>query len=61
DRRVCAERATAFSWDAASAQFLAGLAWIPLPVRARLAVSRSSAMIARMAARRPTGEAGDAN
>jgi len=61
DRRVCAVRAAAFSWDAASAQFLAGLAWIPLPVRARLAVSRSSAMIARMAARRPTGEAGDAN
>lgn len=61
DRRVCAARAAAFSWEAASAQFLAGLAWIPLPVRARLAVSRSSAIIARMAARRPTGEAGDAN
>jgi glycosyltransferase involved in cell wall biosynthesis len=61
DRRVCATRAAAFSWDAASAQFLAGLAWIPLPVRARLAVSRSSAMIARMLARRPTGETGDAN
>jgi 1,2-diacylglycerol 3-alpha-glucosyltransferase/glucuronosyltransferase len=61
DRRICAARAMAFSWDAASAQFLAGLARIPLPVRARLAVSRSSAMIARMAARRPTGEAGDAN
>ena len=61
DRRVCAARAMSFSWDAASAQFLAGLAWIPLPVRARLAVSRGSAMIARIAARWPTGEAGDAN
>ena len=60
-RRACAERAAAFSWDAASAQFLAGLAWIPLPQRARLAVSRSSAMIARIGPRRPTSEAGDAN
>ena len=61
DRRVCAARAAAFSWHAASTQFLGGLAWIPLPVRARLAVGRSSAMIARVAARPPTGEAGDAN
>lgn len=60
DRRSCAERAARFSWDAATAQFLAGLAPIPVALRARLAVSRSSAMIARMA-RRPTSEAGDAN
>jgi glycosyltransferase involved in cell wall biosynthesis len=49
DRRVCTERAAAFSWEAASAQFLAGLALIPLAARARLAVGRSSAMIARSA------------
>jgi len=60
DRRRCALRAARFSWDAATAQFLAGLAPIPVALRARLAVRRSSAMIARMA-RRPTSEAGDAN
>ena len=53
--------ASAFSWHSATTQFLTGLAPIPLPLRARLAVSRSSAMIARMAARRQTSEAGDAN
>ena len=52
DRRACVQAAAGFSWEAATAQFLAGLAPIPLPVRARLAVSRSSAMIARIAARR---------
>jgi len=60
DRHRCSVRAARFSWDAATAQFLAGLAPIPVALRARLAVSRSSAMIARMA-RRPTSEAGDAN
>jgi glycosyltransferase involved in cell wall biosynthesis len=60
-RRVCAERAAAFSWHAATAQFLAGLAIIPLALRAQLAVSRSSAMIARIAARRQTSQAGDTN
>jgi glycosyltransferase involved in cell wall biosynthesis len=54
DRRVCAERAAAFSWDAATRQFLAGLTPIPASLRAALAVSRSSAMIARMTARRLT-------
>jgi glycosyltransferase involved in cell wall biosynthesis len=54
DRRVCAARAAAFSWDAATCQFLAGLAPIPASLRAALAVSRSSAMIARMTARRLT-------
>jgi hypothetical protein len=61
DRGVCAAAAGAFSWQAATSQFLAGLEPIPLPLRARLAVRRSSAMIARMAARRQTSEAGDAN
>jgi glycosyltransferase involved in cell wall biosynthesis len=59
DRRVCVQRAAAFSWHAATAQFLAGLAPIPVALRARLAVSRSSAMILRIAARRQ--QAGDAN
>ena len=61
DRRVCAERAHGFSWDAATAQVLAGLAPVPPGLRARLAVSRSSAMIARIAARRQPSQAGDAN
>jgi hypothetical protein len=52
DRRVCAARAADFSWEAATGQFLAGLAPIPPALRATLAVGRSSAMIARMAARR---------
>jgi glycosyltransferase involved in cell wall biosynthesis len=47
DRRVCAARAARFSWDAATEQFLAGLVPIPIALRARLAVGRSSAMIAR--------------
>jgi glycosyltransferase involved in cell wall biosynthesis len=59
DRRTCAERAARFSWHAASAQFLAGLAPIPLGLRARLAASRSSVIIARITARRQTS--GDAN
>jgi len=61
DRQVCAQAAAAFSWDAATAQFLAGLVPIPVALRARLAASRTSAMIARIAARRQTSEAGDAN
>ena len=60
DRRVCRERAAAFTWQAATAQFAAGLEPIPTPLRARLAVSRSSAMIARITARWQTS-AGDAN
>lgn len=51
DRRVCAARAAAFSWDAATSQFLAGLAPIPTALRATLAVSRSSVIIGRMTAR----------
>ncbi len=61
DRRACVAAAGAFSWQAATTQFLAGLEPIPLPLRARVAARRSSAMIAPMAARRQTSEAGDAN
>jgi glycosyltransferase involved in cell wall biosynthesis len=61
DPRACVAAASAFSWHAATTQFLAGLAPIPLPLRARLAVSRSSAMIARITARRQASGAGDAN
>jgi 1,2-diacylglycerol 3-alpha-glucosyltransferase/glucuronosyltransferase len=61
DRRVCTQRAAKFSWDAATAQFLAGLAAIPVALRARLAVRRSSAMITRITARGHSSETGDAN
>jgi hypothetical protein len=62
NRHVCAARAGTFSREAATSQFLAGLAPIPLALRARVAVSRSSAMIERIAARRhTTSQAGDAN
>jgi hypothetical protein len=61
ERRECAARARAFSWHAASQQFLDGLVPIPLPQRAGLAVSRSSAMIGRIAQRRQPSQAGDAN
>src|SRR4029077_2638616 len=61
DRGVCAAAASGFSGQPATNQFLTGLAPIPLPVRARLAVSRSSAMITRMVARRQTSGAGNAN
>jgi glycosyltransferase involved in cell wall biosynthesis len=61
DRAACVRAASGFSWHAASNQFLSGLAPIPLPLRVRLAVSRSSAIIARMATRRQTSGAGDAN
>jgi glycosyltransferase involved in cell wall biosynthesis len=62
NRQTCAARARAFSWEAATSQFLAGLAPVPVALRATVAVSRSSAMIARIAARRhTTSQAGDAN
>ena len=61
DRAACVQAASGFSWHAATQQFLSGLAPIPLPLRARLAASRSSAIIARMATRRQTSGAGDAN
>src|SRR2546430_12948534 len=61
ERGVCVERAAGFSWHAATAQFLAGLAPIPLALRAKLAVGRRSVIIPRIAARRHTSEARDAN
>jgi hypothetical protein len=61
DRQLCASRARRFTWEAATAQFLTGLAPIPTPLRAALAASRSSAMISRLAARRHPSRAGDAN
>ena len=51
DRQVCVQRAAALTWDAATAQFFAGLEPIPVALRATLAVRRSSVIIARIAAR----------
>jgi hypothetical protein len=45
NRQVCAERAKAFTWEAATEQFLDGLAPIPANARAALPAS-GSAMIA---------------
>jgi glycosyltransferase involved in cell wall biosynthesis len=60
DREVCARRAKAFTWDAATEQFLAGLE--PIPTGARAALSApGSAMIASNGARREPSSAGDAN
>ena len=60
-RQGCAARAGLSAGRRRRAQFLAGLAPIPTALRATLAVSRSSAMIARRAARRQPSRAGDAN
>lgn len=60
DRRVCAQRARAFTWDAATEQFLAGLEPIPSGARAALSAP-GSAMIRRNAARERASSAGDAN
>ncbi len=59
NRDVCTRRAAGFSWEAATAQFLAGIAPIPRAVRATVAVRRGSAMIAPVVARRQTSDAGD--
>jgi glycosyltransferase involved in cell wall biosynthesis len=61
DRTGVAAGARAFTWEVATAQFLAGLAPVPAPLRARVAASHSSAMIGRTAARRQPSQAGDAN
>jgi glycosyltransferase involved in cell wall biosynthesis len=61
DRSVCAQRATAFTWDAATEQFLAGLEPIPQALRATLAVRRGSVIIARILARKAASGTGDAN
>ena len=51
DRRVCAQHAAEFTWEAATTQFLAGLEPIPQALRATLAVRRGSVIIARILAR----------
>jgi len=61
DRGVCAQRAAAFTWEAATAQFFAGLEPIPQVLRATLAVRRSSVIIARILARMQASGTGDAN
>ena len=61
DRGVCAQRGAAFTWEAATAQFLAGLQPIPQALRATLAVRRSSVIIARIRARMQAIGTGDAN
>ena len=62
DRCVCAQRAAAFTWEAATEQFLAGLEPIPQALRATLAVRRSSVIISRILARRQQASGtGDAN
>ena len=61
DRGVCAQRAAEFTWDAATAQFLAGLEPIPQALRATLAVRRSSVIISRILARMQASGTGDAN
>jgi glycosyltransferase involved in cell wall biosynthesis len=58
NRQVCAERAKAFTWDAATEQFLEGLEPIPAGARAALTAA-GSAMIASNGTRQPS--AGDAN
>jgi glycosyltransferase involved in cell wall biosynthesis len=51
DRNVCARYAAAFTWEAATEQFIAGLEPIPRALRATLAVRRSSVIISRILAR----------
>jgi len=59
NRQVCAERAKAFTWEAATEQFLDGLE--PIPAGARAALSApGSAMIANNGSRSQPS-AGDAN
>ncbi len=61
DRAGCVRGAQAFSWEAATQQFLAGLEPIPAVRRGALSVSRSSAMIGRIVAGRQPSQARDAN
>jgi glycosyltransferase involved in cell wall biosynthesis len=61
DRNVCARHAAEFTWDAATAQFVAGLEPIPQALRATLAVRRSSVIISRILARMQASGTGDAN
>jgi hypothetical protein len=61
NRAACTAAAAAFTWDAATSQFLAGLAPIGAAARATLPLGHSSAMIGRMGARRAQRQTGDAN
>jgi glycosyltransferase involved in cell wall biosynthesis len=61
DRAACVAGAAAFSWDAATAQFLSGLAPIGVVARAALPPVRSSAMIGAIGARTAQRQTGDAN
>ena len=60
-RAACVAAAAAFTWDAATSQFLAGLAPIGAAARAALPLSHSSAMIGRIGARRAQRQTGDAS
>jgi glycosyltransferase involved in cell wall biosynthesis len=60
NREVCAQRAKAFTWDAATEQFVEGLESIPTGARAALSAP-GSAMIASNGARRKPSSAGDAS
>ncbi len=51
DRHVCAERAKAFTWEAATEQFLDGLEPIPVGARAALSASGSAIITGRGAHR----------
>jgi glycosyltransferase involved in cell wall biosynthesis len=61
ERAGCVAAAAAFSWDAATSQFLAGLAPIGAAPRATLPLGHSSAMIGRIGARPAQRQTGDAN
>ncbi len=61
DRAACVAGAAGFTWDAATSQFLAGLAPIGTVTRATLPLARSSAMIRRIGARNASRQTGDAN
>jgi glycosyltransferase involved in cell wall biosynthesis len=53
NRTVCAERASAFTWEAATEQFLEGLE--PIPVSARAALSPTGSAMITGSARSQTG------
>jgi glycosyltransferase involved in cell wall biosynthesis len=55
DRKVCAERAKTFTWEAATEQFLEGLEPIPAHARAALSPSGSAMISGNSAQRSQTG------
>jgi hypothetical protein len=61
ERAACVAAAAAFTWDAATTQFLAGLAPIGVAARTALPPVRSSAMIGAIGARAAQRQTGDAN